>query len=501
MSNAVTDAPAAAESLGFELLPMIEGAVAEPLLEGMPLGPTLTDAVIIELLNENFSWSFAQRWKDRVNWWRYWARARKAMAGARSFPPNRVLVTWRRSTPRADDLIRPVIEELGPQECNVIYQNADVLSAAPRHVFAGAWHESVPHDPAGWSAAFGRCWPEWKSGLKRFCAEASAPLGAYERLAVHALQASILLHGSLEFLRRNRPSAIVTEYDRGVLWSCLVLAARRLGIPTFSVLHGVLAPLPKSFHYGLADYQLCWGDQHRQNFIQSGEDPARLLITGCPRLTRELPQDRIAIRQRLGLDPQRPVVMLGTSPVPRSERLRLGEVFCEGMKLLPAATAMVRLHPSELLTDYDDLIRRNPAVSFVDNRRATLDEALAAADIVAVQNSGFGADALVKRRLAVVIDTPPAPLGYGLELIQEAGCPRVTTPREMASVLESMLFDSQSRTVYQASAERYVERFCAYFGRESARKIVQAVREVVASAKPNGLADSPRSPVKQELPA
>ena len=45
-----------------------------------------------------------------------------------------------------------MIEALGPQECNVIYEKAEVLAAVPPGVFAGAWHECVPHDPAGWAS-------------------------------------------------------------------------------------------------------------------------------------------------------------------------------------------------------------------------------------------------------------------------------------------------------------------------------------------------------------
>ena len=173
--------------------------------------------------------------------------------------------------------------------------------------------------------------------------------------------------------------------------------------------------------------------------------------------------------------------MLGTSPEAEWQCLQVGDIFCRAMETLPEVVGLVRLHPSESLAAYADLIRRYPSVRFLDNRQATLDEAMAVAGVVAVQNSGFGGDALVKHRLAVVIDVPPADLGYGLELVREAGCPRVTSPGEMASVLRSMLFDAHQRGYYEASAQRYVRRFCAYFGRESARRIAEFVRNWTAT--------------------
>ena len=99
-------------------------------------------------------------------------------------------------------------------------------------------------------------------------------------------------------------------------------------------------------------------------------------------------------------------------------------LFCTALAGLTGASGVVRLHPSERVKDYELVARRYPAVRFLDNGAATLDEALAAADLVVVPNSGFGSDALVKRRPVVVIDLPIMPLGHGADLIHRAGCPR-----------------------------------------------------------------------------
>ena len=173
--------------------------------------------------------------------------------------------------------------------------------------------------------------------------------------------------------------------------------------------------------------------------------------------------------------------MLGLSVMTRAERLHVGEVFCRGLEMLPRATGIVRLHPSESLAAYAELIARHPSVRFVDNRQVTLDEAMAATDAVVVHNSGLGSDALVKRRLTAVIDSLLSPLGHGRELVEEAGCPRVTSPEELSTALEAMLFDEAKRNSYRAAAERYeTRRFCAYFGRESARQIARTVENILA---------------------
>ena len=59
-------------------------------------------------------------------------------------------------------------------------------------------------------------------------------------------------------------------------------------------------------------------------------------------------------------------------------------------------------------------------------------------------NSGLGSDALVKRRLVIVLDLPTMHLGHGRELIERASCPRVANAEELAVALRYLLFDEES---------------------------------------------------------
>ena len=142
----------------------------------------------------------------------------------------------------------------------------------------------------------------------------------------------------------------------------------------------------------------------------------------------------------------------------------MAELFCAAAASIKGTSAVVRLHPSEQLDRYAPVAKRHPNVRFLMNRDATLDEALAAADIVVVPNSGFGSDALVKRRLAIVLDLPGMRLGHGRELIEQAGCPRATTAEQLAEVIQELLTNQSARSRHFAAAERYIEDFCICSG-------------------------------------
>ena len=166
--------------------------------------------------------------------------------------------------------------------------------------------------------------------------------------------------GLQEFLRRAEPAAVVTEYDRNGLWAPLVLSARTLGIPTYTLVHGTLGQRCNGFYPLLADTVFCWGKIDRDKFLAAGVAPERALIGGCPRLTREL-------GLAAGRSPRR--------DGPRSEQTgraaRHGQLSATSPaaygELLPgvppaqdAFQAVVRLHPVETLAEYAELAAKFP---------------------------------------------------------------------------------------------------------------------------------------------
>jgi len=467
------------QRIPLEFLGELERSLAGAPMCGVPLGSTLNDVVNIDLINGQGRWGIVK-----------WLRRRCAEVqlthrpARRPRPPvadleGKVLVTWRSLTSRIDELLLPVIGQLGADRCAVLYDKKEVIARVPPGTIALRCEDSVPHDRTVWLSEFRRCRPFWKATVKAVCRQFLLKAGIYQRLWLELVHASQFFAGCRQLLEALRPAAVLTEYDRSARWSCLVLAARSLRIPTFTLQHGVLADGAFGYVPLLADRIFCWGELHRQTFLQAGEDPRKLLLGGCPRLTRDIAADPASVRSRLGLDPRRAVVVLGTSPIDPQDRARLTEVFCNGMNLLGNAVGIVRLHPSEKLDTCSEAMRRYPGIHFVENRQMTLDEAMAAADIIVVHNSGFGSDALVKRRPVAIIDVPGSTLGHGSVLAEQAGCPKAVTAEELAAVLDRTLHDADYRAQLSAAAERFVGRFCAYFGEDSARRIAEGISESV----------------------
>ena len=348
----------------------MEAALSSPLFFGIPMGATLNDCFVTAFVDGQGNWGRRTKWLRRLLYRRHRIAPKVHRSTGATFAQGRVLVTWSAPTHRLDRLLLPVLERLGEGECAVLHGQDGVASLVPAGIPHLPYREVMAFDASAWRREYQRCWPSWKRSIRDACARYSFPEGSFELLSLELLGASQRFLGCLGFLEAHRPSVILTEYDRNRRWSCLVLAARKLGIPSVTLVHGVIERDAFGFSPVLADYILCWGELDRATLVGAGEAPSRVAVAGCPRLSRDLPSPSLEGRRRLGIDQDGPVAMLATSP--QSVRLELAEAFCRAIEQLPGISGVVRLHPSESLASYQTIIARHPTVSFVENRATSI---------------------------------------------------------------------------------------------------------------------------------
>jgi hypothetical protein len=121
--------------------------------------------------------------------------------------------------------------------------------------------------------------------------------------------------------------------------------------------------------------------------ISFGVEPERLVITGC-RAERMLSANGAEVRSRLGL-PQDNGVMLATNNIPRANWRATGLHFWEALHDSDTYTGVVRLHPLNglVITKGSIALRVAP---FLRSHEWSLEESLAACDLVVSHNSGCG---------------------------------------------------------------------------------------------------------------
>ncbi|MEW6386273.1 MAG: glycosyltransferase [Thermodesulfobacteriota bacterium] len=169
-----------------------------------------------------------------------------------------------------------------------------------------------------------------------------------------------------EILRHHDLRLILLGCDNDCNQRALVNYARLRGVPSLHLAHGLYSK-PRVHIAGevdrlYSDYITVFGARARDNMVASGNPPERIFLTGTP-LWDPLysPGARMAAqeaRRRLGLDPDRPVVLFcssyseGSSAYFRYRSWRMHaihEAVLEAIQQLgPQVQLLVRPHPNEL---------------------------------------------------------------------------------------------------------------------------------------------------------
>jgi glycosyltransferase involved in cell wall biosynthesis len=455
----------------------IEQSLAEPAFAGIPLGSTLRNFLVSYLSAGKGKFGIEGVLTSQLR--RMLHVMRPSARGAfTSTISGATLMTWVSPTARLRDMVLPLLSALGPANCVVMGQQPSMRAQLPAEAGFIAWGAMPDRNRRDWHAEYSRCAPAWHQSLRQVIRRHGLPHGVFAWLADVLVFQSRQVLACLDLVDRLQPSVVVTEYDRNPFGACLVLSARTRGVPTVTMMHGVVGTSSYEFTPLLADLALCWGELQRQQMMSFGVPEDRLVITGCQRLTRTLTLEPTAARGKVGLPPERPVVLLASANINRESPHFVAQAFCEAFSGRRGLSAVVRLHPSESLAYYSSEIRRFPDIRFLPNDAWTVGEALAASDVIVCRDSGLGNDALVKKRLVVVLDNLPEELGNGRSLAEHARAPVVHDASQLRFVVEKILSDERFRTELEGAAERYVPLFCSAFGDEAAHNAAEAVRRV-----------------------
>ncbi len=462
-------------SLSPKILLEIEEALNYPRFSEISIGATLTDDLMVSLYHAGRVWN----WRARVkNFLRYrFQRLYQPSFGTKDLSEikGRIVFTWQFDRADLKALVLPLVANYSHEDSVVLGALSSMQAQLADQTSFVSWNDFSILDMKAWRMwrrEFDRCLPMWRYRLQQVLAKHAVPPYVAEFLLSRLHLQTKRIIAANQFLNIVRPKMIVTECARSGLASCLVLAARKKSIPTITMIHGAMEPYPS---YGFApiitNYVCCWGEIHKNNFMAFGTNQEQLIVTGCHSMTRAIEIKQDAARLKIGLPVNLPVVLLATSPIKLEDRKKYTSAFCVAMTNLPGLSAIIRLHPAENIADYRALVDEFPKVKFLPNLSMSRDESLAAVDLVVSHESSFGIDALIKRKLLIILNVLNTPLKVGKELVELAGCPAVSSPGELESVIREIFASKNYRKVLRDKADQYVHQYCNSFGHEAVNNV------------------------------
>ncbi len=467
----------------------LEEAFNFPYFLNIPVGVTLNDTLIVNFLNGKRVWDFRARMSDcfRIRYHRF----HKSFSGVKKLGgyKGRMVFTWLFDRQDLKNLVFPIVSNYANSASLVVGSFSSMREKVPEQTEFISWADFPKIDMKAWRVEFDRCEPIWRQRLIDVLERHSIPECIVDFLIINLQVQTQNIMSAIRFINEVQPTAIVTEYDRNAHSSCLILAAKKKGVPAITMIHGaaIIPPPRYGFVPVLADYVCCWGDRHKENFIQHGASSEQLVITGCQGLTRGMAASKTSGFSSAMLPVGKTAVLLATSPIELEERIAYASAFCDAMSKMPEITAIIKLHPAETVAEYQELVNLYPNVFFMSNADMPRDVALSVADVVVVHESSFGIDALLKEKVAVVLDvlsdTTSTPLIIGTEMIEVAGCQVAKSARDLESVIRNILEDDSLRRELLAKAEKYSLRYCHDYGQDAAKNVCSVISHAIESQK------------------
>lgn len=254
--------------------------------------------------------------------------------------------------------------------------------------------------------------------------------------------------------------------------------ARRRGIPTTVLQHGVLAGA-FSYRQTEGDRIAAWGAADAQWFRNTLRPTVQVEATGCPRYDRLIARDEETAADPLANVPREtPVVLFASQPFVQGSAMRSPWERSEAIEIVLAATRgardyrlVVKWHPSEvpdsLPTPEDDRLAR-------EIHRASTIALLRRAEVVLAISSTVSLEAMFLQRPVVFLG-PPIPESP-FHPPEDGGGLRARTVDELRDQLAGLVADPGLRERVLAGQREFLARKYAPLDGHAADRVIEFLR-------------------------
>jgi hypothetical protein len=313
--------------------------------------------------------------------------------------------------------------------------------------------------------------PDLKSRLKSACIEMS--IGKYYGLLSYKVDVSLFKVANAKcWLKEYSPNAILTEYDREFRTTSWICAAKELGIKTYTLTHGSTIPIDNYIPI-TADKVFTWGSISSAHFVTGGTPKEKVVEGGNPRARHKINLSQAELREKWGINEHESVAILISNNIKMEWRSKLVQLFAQAKD--NNIRAIVKLHPREKKSDYQEVDRDNMnKLTLVDSSEMNADEAMVLGDFFAGHNSVMLLECLLMGKPSIILNNIPMDCGIGLELAQNGGMPIVKNEKEFTHAFRQMSEAAYRQKIVSAATD-YIESHCIRRGKDAAEFITNYI--------------------------
>jgi len=226
-------------------------------------------------------------------------------------------------------------------------------------------------------------------------------------------------------LDAEKPKLVLTLDSAGYPSKLTVTLANQMGMETIALAHGLLGSL-RSMRGGYerlhSKKEFVWSEYVKHRMVVGKHYPKRgVVVTGNPKLENQMShwnridkkKYRNALFKRLGLDPNKKTVLFAVQPAEQNDAFdsdfeveKLSNAVLNAIALLPEWQLIIKPHYwmiSETSREYGEVIKKMGLHNAVVTK-TNIFELMLASDVVIVEQSTAGLEALSLRKLLIVLN-------------------------------------------------------------------------------------------------
>ncbi len=242
----------------------------------------------------------------------------------------------------------------------------------------------------------------------------------------------------LKFLNVNKPSFVIVENDRNNLSSPLVMASKKLNIPSFSLMHGNIY---NDFSYVpiLADQLLVWGKMQKNLLVKSGAKESKIKIVGAPNFSDDILIKKEELLKKLYIKKHKKIIVFATSNYSEiSTKIKLVEIFANALKVLSKDNwhGIIKMHPRDDLNIYRDYSRYK-YLSILSSEEISKEVSFAIAEYFCFFSSAIAFEALLKKKKLILIKIDNRDIGECELFIKKEIVPVVLNANQLIKAINA----------------------------------------------------------------
>jgi len=252
----------------------------------------------------------------------------------------------------------------------------------------------------------------------------------------------------------------------------ITLMGKKLGIPSLCIQYGMLGPLDTEWTFFSQDAVATFDLTSAEILKKHGVTPEKIYITGNPRFDQYKPDmiQRDETRKKLGVNENIYLLLFVSIPsasdgmggVESSITQNEYKDILKSIYLLPDILSphqlIVRPHPEEDISLHNPFLEDNPGNVIFDSNNRLID-IINAADLVITLHSTVGYEAIIFDKPMILLNytNRESPVDYS----RSGVAIEVKTPNKLASTIESILIDTDTKEKLAKARYSYRKKICA----------------------------------------